>query len=58
MRKNINALFITAVLAVSLSGCAGSDRESKITDADLTVKMCCWGIWKQALTSLLLQMTS
>ncbi len=34
MRKNINALFITAVLAVSLSGCAGSSGESKAADAD------------------------
>ena len=34
MRKNINALFITAVLAVSLSGCAGSNGESKAADAD------------------------
>ena len=38
MRKKINAIFITAVLAASLSGCAGSDRESKITDADTELR--------------------
>ena len=38
MRKKINAIFITAVLAASLSGCAGSDRESKITDADTKLR--------------------
>ena len=38
MRKKFNAIFITAVLAASLSGCAGSDRESKITDADAELR--------------------
>ena len=38
MRKKINAIFITAILAASLSGCAGSDRESKITDADTELR--------------------
>lgn len=38
MRKKINAIFITAVLAASLSGCAGSDRESEITDADAELR--------------------
>ena len=38
MRKKINAIFITAVLAASLSGCAGSERESKITDADTKLR--------------------
>ncbi len=38
MRKKINAIFITAILAASLSGCAGSERESKITDADTKLR--------------------
>ena len=38
MRKKINAFFITAVLAASLSGCAGSDKENKITDADIELR--------------------
>ena len=38
MRKKINAIFITAILAASLSGCAGSDRESKITDTDTKLR--------------------
>ncbi len=38
MRKKINAIFITAILAASLSGCASSERESKITDADTKLR--------------------
>ncbi len=38
MRKKINAFFITAVLAASLSGCAGSNKENKITDADMELR--------------------
>lgn len=38
MRKKINAIFITAILAASLSGCAGSDIESKITDDDTELR--------------------
>ncbi len=38
MRKKINAIFITAILAASLSGRAGSERESKITDADTKLR--------------------
>ena len=38
MRNKINAIFITAILAASLSGCAGSERESKITDADTKLR--------------------
>lgn len=38
MRKKINAIFITAILAASLSGCAGSESESKITDADTKLR--------------------
>ncbi len=38
MRKKINAIFITAILAASLSGCADSERESKITDADTKLR--------------------
>ncbi len=38
MRKKINAFFITAVLAASLSGCAGSNKENKITDADIELR--------------------
>lgn len=38
MRKKINAIFITAILAASLSGCAGSERESMITDADTKLR--------------------
>ncbi len=34
MRKKISTFLITAVLAASLSGCAGTNGESKITDAD------------------------
>ena len=34
MRKNISTFLITAVLAASLSGCAGTNTENKITDAD------------------------
>ncbi len=35
MRKKISTFLITALLAASLSGCAGTDRESKMTDADV-----------------------
>ena len=38
MRNKINAIFITAILAASLSGCAGSDIESKITDDDTELR--------------------
>ena len=38
MRNKINAIFITAILAASLSGCASSERESKITDADTKLR--------------------